>query len=134
MREIAYLNGKWMKIEEAMVPVEDRGYLFGDGLYEVVVSYDGRIWALERHLLRLEHGIREMEIEGIEIAHVREVISEARRRSEMSDAFIYIQLTRGVAPRKHSWPAALKPRCQLTFSPSSEQTVGPRTAPMLIPM
>lgn len=120
MGEVAYLNGVWMRIAEAMVPAEDRGYLFGDGLYEVVVSYDGRIWALERHLLRLQHGIRELRIDGVDIAHVRDVINEALRRSDIRDAFIYIQLTRGVAPRKHDWPAAIKPSLFVSVRQRSE--------------
>ena len=117
MGEIAYLNGQWMQIEQAKVPVEDRGYLFGDGLYEVVVSYGGRIWALERHLLRLARGIGELRFEGVEIAHVREVAREALKRSDIPEAFIYIQLTRGVAPRKHNWPAGLTPTLFVSVRP-----------------
>ena len=120
MGEIAYLNGNWMKIDEAKVPVEDRGYQFGDGLYEVVVSYGGRLWALERHLLRLQRGIRELRFEGIEIAHVREVVGEALRRSEIPEAFIYIQLTRGAAPRKHNWPAGLTPTLFVSVRPQPQ--------------
>jgi len=109
MGEIAYVNGKWTKPEKAMVPAEDRGYLFGDALYEVVAGFDGRLWALERHLRRLEQGIREVEMEGVDIAHVRSVIEEAFRRSKLSDAMVYIQLTRGVAPRQHDWRPGLSP-------------------------
>jgi D-alanine transaminase len=109
MGDTAYLNGKWMKIEEAMVPAEDRGYLFGDGLYEAIVSYDGRLWALDRHLLRLAHGIRELEMEGIDVARVRKVIEEAAERSGMSDVLVYLQLTRGAAPRSHDWSPGMKP-------------------------
>jgi len=109
MPEIAYLNGKWMHPEAAMVPAEDRGYNFGDGLYEVVVSYAGRLWALERHLLRLGDGIRALEFEGIDVGEIRDVMTEALERSEMAEAYMYVQLTRGVAPRKHDWPAGMKP-------------------------
>jgi D-alanine transaminase len=109
MGEIAYVNGKWTTPEKAMIPAEDRGYLFGDALYEVVSGFDGRLWALERHLRRLERGIREVDMQGVDIAHIRSVIQEAFRRSKLSDALIYIQLTRGVAPRRHDWPLGLKP-------------------------
>ena len=118
MKEIAYLDGRWMKIEEATVPVWDRGYLFADALYEVVVSYDGRIWALERHLLRLERGIRELGMEGVGVAHVRSVLLEAHRRSGISDAHIYLQLTRGVAPRKHDWTGGMTPSLLVTVRQS----------------
>ncbi|HUV38200.1 MAG TPA: aminotransferase class IV [Planctomycetota bacterium] len=117
MPEIAFLNGKWMKPEQALVPAEDRGYNFGDGLYEVVVSYDGRIWALERHLLRLRDGIRALELEGADIREVREVMIEGLERSEMSDACIYVQLTRGVAPRKHEWSEGLVPSLFVVVRP-----------------
>jgi len=117
MGEIAYLNGQWMKIAEAMVPAEDRGYNFGDALYEVLVSYGGRIWALERHLLRLERGIHELEFEGVDIAEIRDVLKEARERSGISNAFIYLQLTRGVAPRKHDWPDTIKPSLFVSVRP-----------------
>ena len=109
MGEIAYLNGTWMAPPDAMVPAEDRGYLFGDGLYEVVVSYGGRPWALDRHLARLERGIGEVRFEGVDIDEVRKVAVEGLRRSEIDDAFVYIQVTRGVARRKHNWDADMTP-------------------------
>lgn len=123
VKEVAYLNSRWMPIEEATVPVEDRGYLFGDALYEVVVSYGGRFWALERHLLRLESGIRELEMEGIDVAHVREVVLEALKRSGTGDAYIYVQLTRGVAARKHDWTTGMK--CSLLVTVRRRPEVDP---------
>ncbi|HUW55514.1 MAG TPA: aminotransferase class IV [Planctomycetota bacterium] len=117
MGEIAYLNGTWMAPAEARVPAEDRGYLFGDGLYEVVVSYGGRPWALERHLARLERGVRELRFEGVRIDEVRDVAVEGLRRCEIADAFLYLQVTRGVAPRKHNWPADMTPTLFATVRP-----------------
>ena len=117
MSEIAYLNGKWMSPGEATVPAEDRGYNFGDGLYEVMVGYNGRLWGLERHLLRLERGMREIELTGITIAEVRDVINEAVERSGMDETYVYVQLSRGVATRKHDWPDGMRPSLFLYVRP-----------------
>jgi D-alanine transaminase len=109
MGEIAYVNGTWTTPEKAMVPAEDRGFLFGDALYEVAAGFDGRLWALERHMRRLERGVREVEMEGVDLGRIRSLIEEAYRRSQLRDAMVYVQITRGVAPRKHDWPKGLVP-------------------------
>ena len=109
MGEIAYVNGTWTTPEKAIVPAEDRGFLFGDALYEVAVGFDGRLWALERHMRRLERGVREVEMEGVDLGRIRGVIEEAFRRSKLRDAILSVQVTRGVAPRKHDWPKGLVP-------------------------
>jgi len=125
MSEVTYLNGKWMSPGVASVSAEDRGYNFGDGLYEVVVSYGGRIWALDRHLLRLERGMREIELDGITITEIRDVIDEALERSGMAEAYVYVQVTRGVAKRKHDWPEGITPSLFLYVRPRPipEETV-----------
>ena len=109
MGEIAYVNGTWTTPEKAMVPAEDRGFLFGDALYEVAAAFDGRLWALERHMKRLERGVREVEMEGVDVGHIRGLIEEAFRRSKLRDALVYVQISRGVAPRRHDWPKGLVP-------------------------
>jgi len=103
MPEIAFLNGEFMPIEEAKVPVDDRGYQFGDGVYEVIESYKGRLWALERHLNRLRRSLSEIGISGITVDEIRERILEIHKKSGISRALVYVQVTRGVAPRRHAW-------------------------------
>ncbi|HID10333.1 MAG TPA: amino acid aminotransferase [Candidatus Latescibacteria bacterium] len=125
MPEIAFLNGEFMPIEEAKVPVDDRGYQFGDGVYEVIESYAGQLWALERHLNRLRRSLSETGISGITVEEVREWILETHRKSGISRALVYVQITRGVAPRKHAWMTTpLRPTLLITvrrFVPVPEE-------------
>ncbi|RKY61921.1 MAG: amino acid aminotransferase [Candidatus Latescibacterota bacterium] len=124
MPEIAFLNGEFMPIEEAKVPVDDRGYQFGDGVYEVIESYKGRLWALERHLNRLRRSLSEIGISGITVDEIRERILEIHKKSGISRALVYVQVTRGVAPRRHAWmEVSLKPTLLITvreFEPVPE--------------
>lgn len=106
MPEIAFLNGEFLPIDEAKVPVDDRGYQFGDGVYEVVQSYDGRLWALDRHLRRLERSLSEVGITGITVEEVKGRIIETYERSGIPRALVYVQVTRGVLPRRHAWASA----------------------------
>ena len=107
MSEIAYVNGKFMPIEEAVVSIDDRGYQFADGVYEVIGTYGGRPYAMEEHLQRLERSLRELYIDvdirenGLDLERL---VTEGMERSGFGETFIYIQITRGVAPRNHAFP------------------------------
>ena len=114
MPEIAFLNGQFLPIDEAKVSVNDRGYQFGDGVYEVIRSYNGRLWALERHLARLRRSLGEINITGISIDEVREAIAGACKKSGLSKMMVYVQITRGVCPRKHNFPEGLEPTFLIT--------------------
>ena len=109
MPELAYLNGKIMPIGEAMVPAEDRGYNFGDAVYEFVASYDGRLFCLEEHLDRLARSLRELAFAPLDREAVRGAILELFDGAGIARAGIYIQISRGVAPRDHAYPAAGTP-------------------------
>lgn len=100
-----YLNGSFVPKDHAHVSVDDRGFLFGDGVYEVVRSYGGRLFELEAHLARLERGLRELRIEGVD-ADFHRIVPELLRLNDMDtrDAVVYMQVTRGVAPRRHAFP------------------------------
>ncbi|MBZ4686732.1 MAG: D-alanine aminotransferase [Clostridiales bacterium] len=110
MCNVVYFNGKFSKFSEAMTNIEDRGYQFGDGIYEVIRSYGGVPFKLREHLERLERsaeGIRmylPWSIEGLE-----KICMEVLNRSKLSDADIYIQVTRGTAPRNHTYSEDIKP-------------------------
>lgn len=114
MPELAYLNSRFCAIEEAAVPVNDRGYQFGDGVYEVVRSYAGRLWALERHMQRLKRSLSEIGITGIETDVISKKVRKAFFKSWIQDAVVYIQITRGVQPRSHAWKDGLTPSLLIT--------------------
>jgi len=109
MPEVIYLNGKFVSPAEAVVPINDRGFLFGDAVYEVIRSYDGRLWALERHLRRLQHGLESIDIQGVDVGALAATIEDCRARSEFPNALVYIHITRGAAPRSHAYSRDLKP-------------------------
>ncbi|MBM3279021.1 MAG: D-amino acid aminotransferase [Candidatus Handelsmanbacteria bacterium] len=108
MPEIAFVNGKFLPLAEAVVSVEDRGFQFADGVYEVLASYGGRPFALEPHFQRLEHSLQALRI-GLDIhAYGLEgIVREGIVRSGFAETLVYIQITRGTAPRHHEFPAGL---------------------------
>lgn len=104
MPELAYLNGEFLPIENAMVPIEDRGYQFGDAVYEFIASYDGKLFCLEEHLDRLERSMKEIFFPAVPRDGIRHAVFELFKRAGISRAGIYIQISRGVAARKHAFP------------------------------
>ncbi|MFN2309574.1 MAG: D-amino acid aminotransferase [Gammaproteobacteria bacterium] len=106
-----YLNGEFLPPERAMVPVMDRGYLFGDGVYEVIPAYGGRPFRLEPHLQRLTDSLNAVRIPApMNDAQWRGVLEELLRRNPGEDQSIYLQVTRGVAPKRdHGFDASLVP-------------------------
>ena len=106
MSRIAYVNGRYVPQREASVNVEDRGYQFGDGIYEVVHLYNGRFIDEDRHLDRLERSLREMRLAmPMSRAALRMVLREVARRNRVTEGLLYMQVTRGVARRDHPFPA-----------------------------
>ena len=120
MPDLAYLNGEIMPIEKAMVPIEDRGYQFGDGVYEFVASYEGRLFMLEAHLDRLERSLRELSYDPIPRKTIRQAVVDLLNRSGYSRAGIYIQISRGIAPRNHAIAAGMAPQIVMTIRAVSE--------------
>jgi len=117
MPEIAYVNGEFMPLDQAVVPVEDRGFLFADGVYEVVATYGGKPFALEPHLRRLERSLRELRIDlDIRACGLEERIEEGIQRGGFAETLVYIQVTRGTAPRRHEFPKpGVEPTLVMTF-------------------
>lgn len=103
MPELAFLNGEIIPIEQAMIPVEDRGYQFGDALYEVIASYEGRLFCLEEHLDRLASGMSSLNYPSLPRENLSRAISKLFNKSGLARAALYIQISRGVAPRDHSY-------------------------------
>lgn len=116
MPAIAYVNGQFSPLEEATISIEDRGFQFGDGVYEVVRTYGGVPFRLYDHLLRLESSARAVSI-PIPLSRTdwEALIREGVQRSDYAACMVYIQLTRGVAPRAHLFPSPAKPTVVMTF-------------------
>jgi D-alanine transaminase len=105
MSRIAYVNGRYLDQREASVNIEDRGYQFGDGIYEVVHLHDGRFVDEDRHLDRLERSLREIRLPmPMSRAALRHVLAEVGRRNRVTEGLLYMQVTRGVARRDHAFP------------------------------
>jgi len=105
MSRIAYVNGRYLPFGEASVHVEDRGYQFSDGVYEVCEVRDGSIIDQRRHLARLRRSLAELAIAmPMSEAALAVVIRECMRRNRVRDGLIYLQITRGVARRDHAFP------------------------------
>lgn len=112
--QIAMINDKMMPLEEVGPEYLDRGTLFGDGVYEVLRSYNGRIFALEEHLARLERSLAAIEITGIDAAEVRSRVLKAFEKAGIKDAKIYFHITRGSGLREHLPDNGMKPNFFLT--------------------
>ncbi|WEX07173.1 D-amino-acid transaminase [Chelativorans sp. AA-79] len=116
MPRIAYVNGRYVRHAEAAVHVEDRGYQFADGVYEVCEVARGYIIDMTRHLDRLGRSLRELEIRWPMHRDALEfVLREVVRRNGVTDGLVYLQVTRGVAPRDHFFPSSeTKPALVIT--------------------
>jgi D-alanine transaminase len=105
MSRIAYVNGRYLPHADAAVHVEDRGYQFGDGVYEVCEIFGGQLVDATRHLARLSRSLSELRIHPpMSDAALRQIMREVVRRNRVRDGMIYIQVTRGVARRDHVFP------------------------------
>ena len=105
-----FFNGKWMPHDQAFVSVFDRGFMLGDGIYEVTPFYKGIPFRLEDHLDRLKYSLSQIEVD-MEVDHIRTNMLEAVSRAgfEETDCAVYVQVTRGVAPRTHFYPEDIQP-------------------------
>ncbi len=107
MAAIAYVNGRYRPLAEATVNIEDRGFQFGDGIYEVVYVQNGRLVDAPLHMARLERSLREIQILApMPQAALHVVMTEVLRRNRITTGLVYIQISRGVARRDHAFPAA----------------------------
>lgn len=125
MSRIAYVNGCYAPHDEARVHIEDRGYQFSDGVYEVAAVCRGRVVDEEPHLDRLERSLQALRMDlPLPRRALRLVTREVLRRNRVRDGMVYLQITRGVAARDHPFPAAPEGALVLTARPIA----WPRTA------
>jgi D-alanine transaminase len=116
--DIIYLNGEFMPLEAARIPVLDRGFIFGDGVYEVIPVYSGHVFRLEEHLQRLQNSL-----DGIRLANPHTnaewttLINELIAQNEGEDQYIYFHVTRGVAKRDHAFPKDAVPTVFMMSTP-----------------
>ncbi len=118
MNDIVYLNGEFMPLENARVPVLDRGFIFGDGVYEVIPVYSRHPFRLAEHLKRLQNSL-----DGIRLSNPmsnsewQALIGEIIARNDGEDQSVYFQVTRGVAKRDHAFPIGVKPTVFMMSTP-----------------
>ncbi|CAG0981180.1 D-alanine transaminase [Methylophilaceae bacterium] len=118
MSQIIYLNGRFLPIEQAYVPVLDRGFIFGDGVYEVIPVYSKRAFRLREHLARLEHSLAGLRMENPRSPDEWEkLVEKLIRTNESEDQSIYLQVTRGPAPRDHAFPKHAVPTVFMMSNP-----------------
>jgi D-alanine transaminase len=119
MPRIAYVNGAYAPLREAVVHIEDRGYQFADGIYEVALRVNGRFWDLDGHLQRWGRSLQELEMNApMGERALRLVIDRLVERNRLADCVLYMQATRGVAPRNHPFPPeGTRPSLVMTVKP-----------------
>jgi D-alanine transaminase len=137
MSRVAYVNGRYRPHAEASVHVEDRGYQFADGVYEVIAIANGALIDETPHLDRLERSLGELSIaRPMSRRALRLVMREVIRRNDVSNGIIYLQVTRGVARRDHPFPQGVAPSLVMTARrsrPISEATLAKGVGVITIP-
>src|SRR5688500_7156666 len=110
MSDVVYLNGEFMPLENARVPVLDRGFIFGDGVYEVIPVYSGRPFRLQEHLVRFKRSHDAIRLQyPLSDSEWTRLVKDLVARNAGDDQSIYLQVTRGVAKRDHAFPKDAKP-------------------------
>lgn len=106
---ISYYNGRYMNHEEMSIKSGDRAFYFGDGVYEVIRIYDGNFFTFDEHVDRLLQSAEEILIKDVNRTEVVEILREIKERNAILNGALYIQVSRGIAPRDHGFPDVTKP-------------------------
>ena len=109
MNPLANLHGKILPLDEVTISPLDRGFLFGDAVYEVLRVYQGKPWLEAEHFDRFERSLGEIKITGVEMQRFRRRMHETIRAGGFAESMVYLQVTRGAAPRKHAFPKDIVP-------------------------
>lgn len=125
MSRIAYVNGRYLRQRDASVHIEDRGYQFADGIYEVCGVRGGRLMDEALHLERMQRSLGELRIAlPVPLSALRHILREVIRRNRISNGMVYFQITRGVSPRDHPFPSAsVRPALVVTAKRLNEARV-----------
>ena len=142
MPDIGYLNGRFSPLDEISISPDDRGFLFGDGIYEVIRAYHGVPAFWKEHCTRLVRSAKEIQLPfSIKPQDFHSLLLTGLQQSGYAEGKIYIQLTRGVAPRDHGFPVETEPTVFLSFremhalpielTSQGERQFGPNVAELL---
>jgi D-alanine transaminase len=116
---IAYLNGEYLEKDKIRISPDDRGFLFSDGLYEVVRFYNGKPFRIKEHQNRIENGAKVLRFSRTKFEEFSEVIETLQFKNNLENvksAIVYFQATRGSAPRSHSFPSKETPLTVYAFA------------------
>ena len=110
MKNITYINNKFVKNSNAKISVEDRGFLFADSIYELISVFNKKIIDIDQHLNRLKSSLNKVKLKyNFNKKKIRKIINKLIKLNNVINGYIYIQITRGVAERKHEFPKQYKP-------------------------
>jgi len=128
---LCYLNGDYARLCDAKVSVLDRGFIFGDGIYEVVPAYGGRLFRFDEHMARLARSLAKVRIPNPLapaqwLEHSRKLVAALQAETGAADQLVYLQVTRGVAPRDHVMPADPVPTVFMMANPVKPPTAEQR--------
>jgi len=120
MSRIAYFDGQYVPIDHPAVQIEDRGYQFGDGIYEVIALRNGKLFDVDLHLSRMQRSLAEVDMPmPVSRAVLDIIIAETVRRNRLRNGAIYIQISRGVARRDQNYNPGIRPVLVVTARPTS---------------
>jgi|TARA_R100000322_G_scaffold25934_3_gene16524 D-alanine transaminase len=129
LSRIAYVNGHYVRHAEACIHIEDRGYQFADGVYEVCGVRGGKLMDETLHLERLQRSLRELRMEmPMPLAALKHILRETLRRNHVLNGMVYCQVTRGVAPRDHPFPKNARPSLVVTAKRLNEARIAAAVA------
>jgi D-alanine transaminase len=116
MPDIAFVNGRFLPWKDATISIDDRGFQFGDGVYEVIRTYRGAPFELAAHLARLERSAKELSlVQPYSRAQWTQWVQQGLGQAGYQEAKVYIQITRGTAPRDHAFPSGISPTVVMTI-------------------
>lgn len=129
--QLCYLNGRYLPLSEARVSVLDRGFIFGDGIYEVVPVYGRRLFRFDEHFARLNRSLNKLRIRNpldreAWLERSRRLVAAQAEKTGAEDQLVYIQVTRGVAPRDHVMPEGIEPTVFMMANPMKPPTAEQR--------
>lgn len=126
---IVYLNGNYVALRDAHISVLDRGFIFGDGVYEVIPVYGGRHFRLPQHLERLNNSLQAIRLKNpLDLSQWQQAIEHIIEINNYADQSVYLQVTRGVAPRNHHFPEQSSATVFIMTNPLQSQAPGIRNS------
>ncbi|MCW8930929.1 MAG: D-amino acid aminotransferase [Gammaproteobacteria bacterium] len=123
LNPIVYLNGEFIPLDKANISVLDRGFIFGDGVYEAIPTYAKKPFRVKHHLERLNNSLNAIQIKNpLSFTQWQQLIKQLIHKNNYLDQYIYLQITRGVAPRNHAFPHQESPTIFMMTSPLEKQS------------